>query len=207
MNLTTSNIENRLMLGHCCYADYAIKYLEKQNIGDLQQASCYMNKMRQLYFSMEALNQFTPSAELAPSWTYILTSYPSSFTGTRALYVGGVQISNVLTFVASTRAQQAVIIANDINLYQSDYEVMITPTTFNITSVLSGTTNNGLEVTASTDGGTPVSVGVLSGGLNQWCLDDTKAELILENIDELCGCPCGDCDGSILDDTLPRYVN
>lgn len=207
MNLTSTNIDNRLLLAKCCFADYAIKRLEKVNIGDNEQAKCYLSKMKQLYYSMQALNQFVPAAELAPYWTYYLISlFPSSFTGTRQVFIDGVAISEELSFTNATRPAQMVSIASNINTYQTDYIASFTSTSFTLTSVLSGTTNNGLEITASVDGATPVSFGVLAGGSDQWCLTDTQAKKILDNIDELCGCPCGDCD-DILDDTLPRYIN
>lgn len=206
MNFTSTNIENRLLLAKCCFADLAIDYLQKKNIGDKEQYGCLLKKMKQLYCSIEALNCFTPSAELAPSWTYAFTSFTSNFTGTRTLYIDGVQISDEVSFVAATKPQQGVAIAASINLYQTDYVATISSTNITITSILSGTTNNGLELTVSTDGGTPVSGGTLAGGADQWCLDDTKAQKILENIDQLCGCPC-DCDDNILTDTIPRYIS
>lgn len=204
MNLTTSNIDNRLLLAHCCYADYAIKYLEKQNIGDLQQASCYMNKMRQLYFSMEALNQFTPAAELSPST--VLTGLSGNIGDTVAIYVNGVNISGTVTQTGSDTLLGVSVMAA-INTYTGNYRATFDDNPFTLYSNTTGTIENGYDVTFVITGSISATPTTLSGGQDQWCLDDIKAELILEKINELCGCPCGDCDGSILDDTLPRYVN
>lgn len=204
MNLTSTNIDNRLLLAKCCFADYAIKRLEKVNIGDNEQANCYLSKMKQLYYSMEALNQFVPSAELAPSLLATIGT-GGTFSGTLQVLMDGVAISPIVTFVLASPAQQSVTMVSAINLYQTDYVAALSSSQATLTSVLSGTTNNGVIATLLKDG---VSYGTatLAGGTDQWCLSDTQAKKILDNIDELCGCPC-DCDDNILDDTLPRYIN
>ena len=119
MNLTSTNIDNRLVLARCCYADYAIKRLEKVNIGDNEQAKCYLSKMKQLYYSMQALNQFVPAAELAPYLTHTFTLI--GFTGTFTVYADGVQITDTLTFSNASPAQQAVSVVASLNTYQTDY--------------------------------------------------------------------------------------
>ncbi len=204
MNLTSTNIDNRLLLAKCCFADYAIKRLEKVNIGDNEQASCYLSKMKQLYYSMQALNQFVPAAELSPTVSISFSLFTANFTGTRQITVDGEELSAAVSFTNASAATQVALMINAINLYQSDYVASFSGSTFTITSVLSGTTNNGLETSLLTNGAVDVS-GYLAGGTDQWCLTDTQAKKILDNIDELCGCPCGDCD-DILDDTLPRYI-
>ena len=203
MNLTSENIDNRLLLARCCYADYAINYLAKKNIGDNEQASCYLSKMKQLYYSMQALNQFVPAAELAPLVSIPITFAPS-FTGTRQLFVDSEAISPAISFSAASSGQQAIAVMAQTNLYQSEYIASISGGDFIITSVLSGTTNNGALVSLATNGVLSGAI-ALAGGASQWCLNDTQAKKILENIDSLCGCPCGECD-DLLDDTLPKYI-
>lgn len=209
MNLTSTNIANGLLLAKCCYADYAIDYLQKRNIGDNEQASCYLSKMKQLYYSMQALNQFVPAAELAPTFSSLIYPNVSTLlTGSQTIYIDGVQISPLNTFSSQSYYSVLNQIVSSINIYQSNYLASISGAYVVLTSILSGTTNNGYEVSiVQTFNGTSFSgvIGTLSGGTEQWCLTDTKAKKIIENIDQLCGCPCGDCD-DILDDTLPRYI-
>lgn len=205
MILTTANLQAKNLLAGCCLADYGIKYVQALNLGDYDLAECIMAKMRELYFLRKALCRFVPAAELAPSWTYLISSFPSSFTGTRQIFIDGVAISEELSFTNATRAEQGVALTGNVNIYQNNYVASLTVTSFTLTSVLSGTTNNGLEITVSTNGGTPVSGGVLAGGADQWCLTDAQALSIVRKIDNLCGGCCG-CNQNVTDDTLPRYV-
>lgn len=203
LNLTSTNIANRLLLGRCCYADYAIDFLQKKNIGDNEQANCYLNKMKQLYYSMQALRQYIPSSELSSTTSSSFGSSPE--TGDFIFYADGEQISSEIT-ISSTPGATAIITAvNDINLYQEDYIASVNSNIFTITSATSGSDYNGVVITL-TRNGSLYATGTLSGGGNQWCLDDTKAQKILDNIDQLCGCPC-DCDDNILTDIIPKYIN
>lgn len=205
MNLTSTNIANRLLLAKCCYADYAIDYLQKRNIGDNEQASCYLSKMKQLYYSMQALCQYVPASELAPTVSISFSLFTPNFSGTRQIFVDDEELSDEVTFSNASAATQVVEMLNAINLYQSDYIASFSGNTFTLTSTTTGTSDNGNEASLYTNGALDIS-GDFAGGADQWCLDDTKAQKILDNIDQLCGCPCSDCD-DLLTDTIPRYIN
>ena len=152
---------------------------------------------------MEALSQFVPSVELAPF--YSDTSGGGAITGSYIYYIDGVQVSDELVF-SSTSAQDVIVaISASVNTYQTHYVVTFSGLTLTISSSISGTVDNDSVITTSVNG-VVTTTGVLMGGSLQWCLTDTQANKILNNIDELCGCPC-DCDGDILDDTLPKYIN
>lgn len=207
MNLTSTNIANRLLLAKCCYADYAIDYLQKRNIGDNEQASCYLSKMKQLYYSMQALCQYVPASELAPTASLSINLFTASFSGTIQLTVDDEAVSDEETFSSASVGTQVITMINSVNLYQSDYILSYDSDTQTVilTSTQTGTSDNG-NIANIVKNGVSGNGQAMAGGTDQWCLDDTKAQKILDNIDQLCGCPC-DCDSSILTDTIPRYIN
>ncbi len=217
MNFTLENIQNRIVLAQCCLADLGTRALDYRASGQTTSAECVTRKAYLLQYIIKRLRCFKPSIG-SEQWT-------ESFTiGTAA---GGsdidffVRLSTTPTTIYMITPPDVAIgtlsataaatkMAAAINAYNSDNpeEIYATATSsgdvlyitirsserIDWDTAIVGTASSGVSATSTGDGAvSDVPVPRLS---------NDNAKKLLGIMDEYCGCPCGQSDAEITDDSI-----
>lgn len=206
MIYSQEQICRRILLAKCCYADLVSKLIEARWTGDAVTADCIRNKLDTLQNAIQALCRgYVPYHDVPVQQTQLFLE--ASSTGpnpriTSLLYRGVAIVASGTTLgtgdatakdlveavLAQPRGNTMIFEPTHIQSRTGSDMVKIVATTNIIDSVRGGITFSGsdLDVTLSSAEGP-----VLAEQGEPFCLTNDEVTIILGNIDDICGCPCG----------------
>lgn len=218
MNLTLSNIQNRVVLAQCCLADMGIRALEYRDQGDDENSECVTKKAFILQFIIKRLRCFLPSIGTKTYTESFTVSNGFSAGNKFSLTYSGYRICPDQYLIGSdvAEADTPSFIAGVINVYNSNNpdEVYATASytsdTFTISIRVSPrvtTTDVAIEstVVAFTTVFTSEDDGALSDTPTPRLSNDNAKKLI-GILDAYCGCQCKDTASEITNDSISRIL-
>ena len=234
MIFNQSNITNRTVLARCCFADMVIDMMEARAIGDTDTYECKKRKAMFLNYAIGEMceylsdNLFSINAGL---WVHVeekgmTVAVPGgAITVTHMRFVSNTDATQYVelippgyVFSATSHADVVAELAIAVTSYSDPLWDSIVVNGQNDSSlfrfIVEQDTSiwSGYTLSLSATAGFTISSAVPVQIVNQYYLPkstsftDNMARKFLNQMDALCGCPCGCSAAKILDDNLPKYI-
>lgn len=233
MNFTESNINNRTVLARCCYADMIVDMMEASASGDNELYDCMKKKAWMLKYSIDQMCEYL--SDNLFSINAGLWGHSEAAGNVVAVPGGAITVTHMRFVLTADPTQYVELIPPGYVFSATSHADVVAELAIAMTSysdplvdtiVVNGQDDSGLfrfiieedtgvwgtyTLSLSATGGFTITAPVPEQIVNQYMLPastsftDNTARKFLNQMDEYCGCPCGD-NSNVTNDILPKYI-